>query len=155
MSLAIDEKEKYEKALNHDDYRNYSPGEHVAIQYVLKCKPKHGRLVDFGTGTGRGALVLHNLGFDVMMIDIADNCLDEDVRDEIGSNLTIGNLWDKIDLPQAPEGFCTYVMEHIPTEHVDAVLENIMGMCDRVFFQICLKEDHFGDVLEEHLHLTV
>jgi len=155
MTTAIKEKEKYEKAWEHDDYRNYSPGEMVALQYVLKCRPKHGRLIDFGTGTGRGAFVLHNLGFDVTMIDIADNCLDEEVREEIGGNLVIGNLWDKLDLPQAPEGYCTDVMEHIPTEHVEEVIQNIMGLCDRAFFQICLKEDHFGQVLDEHLHLTV
>ena len=155
MTTATQEKEKYEKAWEHEDYRNFAPGEHIALHYVMKCKPKHGRLIDFGTGTGRGALVLHNLSFDVTMIDIADNCLDEEVKEEIGDRLVIGNLWDKIDLPKAPEGFCTDVMEHIPEEHVDDVIENIMGLCDRAFFHICLKEDHFGEVLDEHLHLTV
>ena len=155
MITAAEEKAKYEKAWNHDDYRNFAPGEHVAIQYVLQCKPHHGRLIDFGAGTGRGALVLNNLGFEVTMVDIAENCLDDEVRDEIGHNLIIGNLWDKIDLPRACEGYCTDVMEHIPPEHVEAVIENIMGLCDRAFFHICLKEDHFGEVLDEHLHLTV
>jgi hypothetical protein len=46
-------------------------------------------------------------------------------------------------------------MEHIPTEHVEAVVENIMGLCNQVFFQICLVDDHFGEVIGEHLHLTV
>jgi len=155
MSIAAQEKAKYKKAWEHKAYRNYSPGEHVSVHYVLKCSPKRGRMIDFGTGTGRGALILHKLGFDITMIDIADNCLDDEVKDEIGDRLVIGNLWDKLDLPKAEEGFCTDVMEHIPEEKVDAVIENTLRLCDRVFFHICLREDHFGQELGEHLHLTV
>lgn len=155
MDLAKQEQAKYKKAWAHDDYRLYSPGEEVAVQYVLQCRPKRGGVIDFGAGTGRGALILHQLGFDVTMIDIADNCLDDEVRDEIGSRLVIANLWEPMDLPMAPEGFCTDVMEHIPPEHVDDVIKNILHMTERAFFHICLKEDHFGEVLDEHLHLTV
>lgn len=155
MSLAEEEKAKYEKAWNHANYRNYSPGEKIAVDYVLECEPTRKRIIDFGTGTGRGALVLHKLGFNVTMIDIADNCLDEEVKDRIGNRLVIGSLWDKLDLPRAEEGFCTDVMEHIPPDKVDDVIKNIIAMTDRAFFHICLREDHFGQVLEEHLHLTV
>ena len=149
------EKAKYEKAWGHDRYRAYSPGEAVVLNYVMKCNPAHGKVIDFGAGTGRASLMLHKLHFDVTMIDIADNCLDDEVREAIGERLVVGNLWELLDLPRAPEGFCTDVMEHIPTDKVDAVIENILGLCDRVFFQICLKEDHFGSEIDEHLHLTV
>ena len=155
MDTAGVEKQKYEKAWDHDRYRDYSPGENVVLNYVIKCEPHHGRVIDFGSGTGRAALMLHKLHFDITMIDIADNCLDDEVKAEIGDRLIVGNLWEPLDLPKAPEGFCTDVMEHIPTDKVDAVLKNIMGLTDRCFFQICLKEDHFGEVLGEHLHLTV
>ena len=151
----LDEKAKYEKAWNHDDYRNYSPGESVVLNYVMKCKPNVGKIIDFGSGTGRAALMLHNLNFDVTMIDIANNCLDSEVSEEIGDRLIVSNLWEPLDLPKAPEGFCTDVMEHIPPEHVDDVLGNIMSLVDKCFFQICLKEDHFGEQIGEHLHLTV
>lgn len=155
MSTADIEEAKYKKAWANDGYRGYAPGEHAIEIYVRECKPKRTSVIDFGTGTGRGALALYNLGFDVTMIDIADNCLDDGVADRIGNNLLIANLWDKLDLPNADEGYCTDVMEHIPTEYVDAVIENIMGLCGRAFFQICLHDDHFGEVIGEHLHLTV
>ena len=155
MTTAAEEKSKYEKAWAHDAYRNFAPGEHIAMHYVAQCRPHHGRLIDFGAGTGRGALMLHRLGYDVTMIDIADNCLDEEVKEEIGNRLVIANLWDDLDMPKAEEGFCTDVMEHIPTEHVEAVIQNTLKLCDRVFFHICLREDHFGKELGEHLHLTV
>ena len=155
MHSTQSEKDKYTKAWNHDRYRAYSPGEQVVLNYVMNCDPHFGRIIDFGTGTGRAAYRLHKLNFDVTMIDIADNCLDDDVREALGNRLVLGSLWEPMDLPRAPEGFCTDVMEHIPPERVDDVLKNIMGLVDRCFFQICLKEDHFGTEIEEHLHLTV
>ena len=155
MSLSNKEKAKYEKAWSHDAYRGFAPGEAIAMEYVRQCRPHKGRLIDFGAGTGRGALMLHKLGYDVTMIDIADNCLDEAVWDEIGGRLVIANLWEKLDLPRATEGFCTDVMEHIPPEKVEDVVINALSLCDRVFFHICLREDHFGKEMGEHLHLTV
>ena len=149
------EKKKYEKAWSHEAYRSYAPGEILVKHYVEQCRPHNERLIDFGTGTGRAALILHKLGFDVTMIDIAENCLDEDVQKEIGNRLVIGNLWDKMDLPKATEGYCTDVMEHIPPEHVEDTIKNILSMVDYCFFHICLREDHFGRELDEHLHLTV
>lgn len=154
-SLAQEEREKYQKAWDHDAYRNYAPGEKIAVHYVMQCRPKKGRLIDFGTGTGRGALLLYKLGFDVTMVDIASNCLDAEVQEQIGNRLVIANLWDQLDLPKADEGYCTDVMEHIPPERVEAVIQNTLKMCKRVFFHICLREDHFGKELGEHLHLTV
>lgn len=155
MAKPEEEKAKYEKAWSHDAYRGYAPGEDAIHTYIAECRPKRTSIIDFGAGTGRAALSLYNLGFDVTMIDIADNCLDASVRDKIGHKLLIANLWDKIELPSADEGYCTDVMEHIPPEHVDAVVENITGLCSRSFFQICLHEDHFGKVIDEHLHLTI
>jgi hypothetical protein len=155
MDSNLKEKEKYTKAWDHDAYRKYAPGEHMVRHYVTQCRPKKGRLIDFGAGTGRGALALHKLGYEVMMIDIADNCLDDEVRAEIGNRLMIANLWEPLDMPKAGEGYCTDVMEHIPPQHVEAVIENTLKLCDRVFFHICLLEDHFGKELGEHLHLTV
>jgi hypothetical protein len=155
MNTAESEQYKYEKAWEHGAYRNYSPGESIVQYYINRCSPRPGRLIDFGAGTGRAALELHKRGYDVSMVDIATNCLDHQVRSEIGDRLVVGNLWGKLDLPKAPEGFCTDVMEHIPPERVDAVIDNIIGLCDRVFFQICLVDDRFGDEIGEHLHLTV
>jgi hypothetical protein len=149
------ERDKYIKAWSYEGYRGYSPGEYAISTYIGECNPKRTTIIDFGTGTGRGALALYNLGFEVTMVDIADNCLDRKVADKLGRNLVIGNLWEHLDLPRADEGYCTDVMEHIPPEHVEAVVKNIMGLCKRAFFQICLVEDKFGEVIGEQLHLTV
>lgn len=154
-NLADVERAKYQKAWAHDAYRRFAPGEHIVIPYLQQIRPSKGRLIDFGAGTGRGAYALWKRGYDVTMIDIADNCLDEEVKEAIGHRLVIANLWDGLDMPRAKEGFCTDVMEHIPEEKVDAVIANTLKLCERVFFHICLREDHFGSELGEHLHLTV
>lgn len=153
--LDTQEREKYNKAWNHDAYRKFSPGEQMTMMFLIMMQPSPRKtLVDFGAGTGRPAKRLNDMGFKVQMVDIADNCLDPDVKEELGDKLTIANLW-KDELPSGDYGFCTDVMEHIPTEHVDAVIENIMKHCKECFFNICLREDHFGEELGEHLHLTV
>ena len=46
-------------------------------------------------------------------------------------------------------------MEHIPTYDVDAVIKNIMQCVDRAFFQISLLPDHMGQLIGQHLHVSV
>ena len=150
-----DERRKYEKAWSFDKYRQNSPGERNVRAYLDECQPTKGRLIDFGTGPGRAALMLHEQGFDVTMVDIAGNCLDAAVAEKIGDKLVVANLWDDLDLPHADEGYCVDVLEHIPPEHVEAVIDNMLRLCDRVHIQVCLIDDIFGDHIGEDLHLTV
>ena len=151
------ERAKYEKAWKHDDYRNVAPGEGMIIPMFYSAKPKKGASIhDYGTGTGRSALFLRLSGFDVRMFDIAHNCLDEHVAMALRDRLTVANLWDlPAGIEVADHGYCTDVMEHIPTEHVDGVLENIARTCRNCFFQISFHEDHFGKEMDDVLHLTV
>ncbi len=46
-------------------------------------------------------------------------------------------------------------MEHIPTDEVALVINNIMAAADTVFFQICTRPDAHGELIGEYLHLTV
>ena len=67
------------------------------------------------------------------------------------------NLWEDWGTEKVWKvGYCCDVMEHIPPEHVEAVLMRIFAHCDRVFFGISFNPDHFGPALVgEPLHLTV
>lgn len=155
ISTIEQERNKYKKAWNHDDYRKYAPGEHLTVPFLLAVKPKKDQsIIDFGTGTGRSAFFFHGCGYDVKMVDIADNCLDPEVQEAIGDKLTVACLWDS-NIPSGDIGYCTDVMEHIPPNEVDAVLQNIMAHCKKCFFNIHVTKDHFGEVLKETLHLTV
>lgn len=151
-STFTDEASKYEAMWEVPEYSNYSPGEQVAQTFLDVVEPdKSWFIADFGCGTGRGGLYIHNQGHKVILVDFTENS-----RDEEAKKLPFMK-WDLIKhLPIIMDcGFCTDVMEHIPPDDVDTVIRNIMYCATRCFFQICLVPDHFGQVIGEHLHLTV
>lgn len=155
------EKELYEQAWNLDEYRKIAPGEHCVSQFLQVAKPAKGsRVIDFGCGTGRGSLMLSLLGgLNIDMVDFASNCLDKEIQDILpaqsqGLRFTQHDLTTPLNL-KAEYGFCTDVMEHIPTPLVHTVLGNILKSSQKVFFQISTVEDYFGSVLGHPLHLTI
>lgn len=154
----MSEQDKYKKMWDIPAYRDFSPGEHAASFFCLAANPKPTDLViDFGTGTGRGALRIHQMRrCNVLMLDFADNCLDDEVRAEIGEKMQFAqaDLTKPIE-HRAPYGYCTDVMEHIEPKNVDYVLVNIMNAAPKVFFQICTVPDTMGALIGQDLHLTV
>ena len=146
----LSEREKYQLMWQVDAYRNVSPGEHMAEFYIKKFKPTN-KVIDFGCGTGRAGIKFNDNGIDVLLIDFTDNCRDAEAQ-------TIPFLqWDlATEIPVTAEyGYCTDVMEHIPTEDVDKVISNIMTSAEKVFFQISTVDDAMGAHIDEPLHLTV
>ena len=152
------EQKKYESIWQHDLYREFAPGESYLPQFMRIAKPRSVHsVVDIGCGTGRGALQIYlQTGASVTMLDFAANCLDEDVRGSLGERFRfrqhditrpIGEVYDI--------GYCTDVLEHLPTEDVPAALKNIVCAARRVYFVIATKEDKLGDLVGEPLHLTV
>jgi len=203
------EAEKYGKlwGLEGGEYRKNSIGEKIAAAFVhqarFKNKPRT-RVIDFGCGSGRGALMIAILGrCRVLMLDFVSNCLDEDVAKACTSQYA---WWCKecgqrtlkddvrVKLPESSEGkpvqacpncgevkkfqkeynlvfkkhdlekpipfhevygYCTDVMEHIPPDKVDRVLDHILKAAQHVFFSISTQEDNCGELIGETLHLTI
>lgn len=155
------EQTKYERMWDIAGYREFAPGEQVAQIFLEKARIKpDDEIIDFGAGTGRGALMLAYFGrAKVTMLDFAENCLDDDVRNALYTqNGRLSFLKADLRKPSpitAKYGFCTDVMEHIEPEFVDQVMANVMKAAQHVFFQISLVPDEFGVVIGETLHLTV
>lgn len=148
---ALSEVEKYERMWLEPDYRAYSPGEESAFTFVEEMAPD-GPIIDFGCGTGRGGLAIHKLtGQPVTLVDFAGNCLDPGCAD---MPFVVADLTRPLGL-EAPYGYCTDVMEHIPPADVDAVITNIMAASPKVFFQVSTVPDRMGALIERDLHLTV
>ncbi|MCH7782306.1 methyltransferase domain-containing protein [candidate division KSB1 bacterium] len=158
------ERQKYEQIWSHDSYREKSPGLDNAdkISLIPELRKRGCRSVlDAGCGSGKlmqRLMTEHADEFDVHGFDISGNCLDpyfDGMKNEV---LTVGCLWNRDDLPGEYDAvICTDVMEHIPTDRVPAVLENLRR-CTRKFayFAIALFPDGFGPLLiGEPLHLTV
>jgi hypothetical protein len=144
------EVEKYERMWSHSGYRDFAPGEASATLFLDVVKPD-GPVIDFGCGTGRGALRIAQAGHEITLVDFAGNC-----RDEAAKALPFvkHDLTRPLDIC-APYGYCTDVMEHIPTDDVEDVIRNIMDSANTTFFQISTVHDSFGEVIGHPLHLTV
>jgi SAM-dependent methyltransferase len=165
LASSDQERTKYEQMWEHADYRKFSPGLHALEKLDLV---KHFRelgvasILDAGCGSGKfmqRILEQHGHEFSIRGFDIAANCLDPWFADKLTPGfLTLGCLWDEGALPAPNDAVvCTDVMEHIPTEHVPAVLRNLRAAASRcVFLGIALFPDAFGPkVLGAPLHLTV
>lgn len=162
LTLPTNEQLKYEMMWARDNYRIVAPGEGCAQVFLEIAKPKPDcEVIDFGAGTGRGALMLAIMGNfkKVHMLDFASNCLDEDVRNALETQSHIIDF-QQHDLNKpapvsAQYGYCTDVLEHIPPAEVDGVLLNIMRAAQHVFFQIACEDDICGAEIGEKLHLSV
>ena len=149
------EQAKYEKVWTHDRYRQNAPGE-KRVAHAIKAlgMPIGSSVIDFGCGTGRPAFALQKLGFTVIAVDHAANCLDTQVKGML--NFCQHCLWELPDDLTAEYGFCTDVMEHIPPDYVELTLASIRKAVGAVYFQISTRPDGLGKpLIGEPLHLTV
>ena len=154
VNLATAERRKYEDCWSYSQYRNYSPGV-WALPLFRQLVRKRGTLIDLGCGTGRAGAELAEAGFEVTLMDFADNCLDFKVKQK-GLPFIRGNLWSPWKgAGRFDYGYCCDVLEHIPPDKVDKVLRRIFAHCDRVFLNIHFGPDNFGKVVGHPLHLTV
>lgn len=158
---AITEQEKYQKMWEFEQYRTVAPGEACATEFMMQVRPKPGsKVIDLGCGTGRGGLTLAVLGgMDVTLVDFTTNSLDADIAPILEAQphairFVQQDLTKKLDV-SAEYGFCTDVLEHIPTEDVDKVLDNTLQACQHVFYQISTVDDVCGALIGHPLHLTV
>lgn len=155
------EAEKYKKLWDRPEYRVTSPGEGMATMFLEQARVKpDAEVIDFGCGTGRGALMLALFGkMKVQMLDFAENCLDPEVAQACQTQPErIKFAQQDLSKPCnyfAPYGYCCDVMEHIPTDDVPFVLKNILSSAQHVFFGISTVQDQMGVLIGETLHLTV
>lgn len=157
----MSEAEKYKAMWEHPEYRFVAPGEGVAVEFLAHARPERGAIViDFGAGTGRGAMMLAIMGgVQVEMLDFAPNCLDPEVAQALETQpqslrFTLQDLTQPIG-KSAQYGYCTDVMEHIPPDDVDRVLQNVLKAAQHVFFQISCVDDVCGALIGQPLHLSV
>jgi hypothetical protein len=167
-NMPTDEQQKYAKVWKVEQYRATAPGEHLVPLFLEAAGeiPENSTIIDWGCGTGRASKRLYEeTDLDITMVDFVDNCLDSEVRDILDEEskkekprlrFIKQDLSKKCDL-KSNYGFCTDVLEHIPPEQVDQVLDNVLLCSEHVFFQICTEDDAFGHHpdIQEDLHLTV
>lgn len=149
------EADKYRKMYSHASYRANPGAPHEARDFFAGYGMKAGdKIIDFGSGPGFASNYFHEQGLRVIAVDIAPNAL----RDEFIGRfpLIVAAFWDLPGPLDADWGFCTDVMEHIPPDRTDNVLAVISGSVrNSVLFNISLRHDGCGAVINEVLHLSV
>lgn len=150
------ERDKYLAVWQRDEYRRVSPGMFETIRAWTVCGLKPGdSLIDFGSGPCRATKWFKERGLHVTAIDFAPNA-----REFMDVPFVEACLWDDtlpIRVEQADWGFCTDVMEHIPTEKVRYVVANIAKMtANGCYLRIATRPDKMGmRLIKKPLHMTV
>ena len=136
-------------------YRLGSPGERIVPMFAARITPSC-MVNDYGSGTGRAALLLRRLGHPVNMVDIAPNALEEPARAALGPGLTftLASAWDlPEDFPVAPWGFSAEMLMTIPPAKIELTLENIRRTCENFFCQVYNRIDvrvgHHANLIQE------
>ena len=150
-----DEKAIYKQLFDNPDYRKFSPGQFLVVDFLQQAQPKQGaHVIDIGCGVGRAGLLLSTLGgLKVTLMDFITNGLDKEVA-ESGLEFIEHDISKKFPII-AEYGFQADVLEHIPPEQVDAVLDNMLLACKHLYVQISVVPDVFGETVGHPLHLSV
>jgi SAM-dependent methyltransferase len=153
----LTEHEKYTKMWKFPQYRAYSPGEQIAGRIIeLLNISELDSVVDFGCGTGRAAkFIQENTLCHIACLDFTKNSMDDGLFNHHGISFFHHDLKNPIDFKRHQKGYCTDVMEHIPPDDVDLVINNIMDAASKVVFQISLVPDCCGALIGHDLHLSV
>ncbi len=161
---ALKEQAKYDLIWSQcPSYRDCSPGEMFASFFLKHFQVRAEQtIIDFGCGTGRAchAFLAHNLN--IILVDFSPHALDEQIRHLMAlcpDRLTFiqACLWQlPKSLRRADWIYCCDVLEHIPENRIDQVLQ---GMAHKMqkggYLSICLQEDLAGKHFGFPLHLTV
>lgn len=162
--IALREQHKYETIWKSvPEYRVYSPADRwipVFFSFFYDQFQKGDMVLDFGCGSGRSALPLLKADFKVHLVDITIEALDPAtvlLWRASSIHFTESCLWDlSANIKPEPWILCFDVLEHIPPEKIESVLLGISSRMQKGgLFSICLKEDEFGQIIDDKLHLTV
>jgi SAM-dependent methyltransferase len=136
--LRQQESDKYRAVWGNKRYREFSPGERHVADAIEWMTPEPGAtFTDWGCGTGRASDFIYRKGYKPRLVDIAKNAYLGELP------FVEACLWSlPDDLGATDYGFCADVMEHIPTDNVDAVFAGIAARTRvKCYFQIALFHD--------------
>ncbi len=160
MSIYHQEREKYDSAWMIPAYAERSPAENYLPVFLERAKAP-ATVLDAGTGSGKGAVVLRDAGFTVTLCDCTSEGLVDAAKD-----LPFREAWlwnDLRDLAPRNSGrttfdyvFCCDVLEHVPTPLTMLAVARMLEVAKHgLFLTVRTVSDDFGHLVGHPLHLTV
>lgn len=163
MSIIGQERELYEETWSVPSYATTSPGEQyvpVFLDIIAKHSLRRGgwKVLDAGTGSGKGALALDPYFVHVELFDVTDAGL---VPEAKKFRFHQGALWSCSSVISGADVFsdidfvyCTDVLEHIPEQFTMLCVAEMLKIAP-TFISVCLVPDNFGIWVGRPLHQTV
>jgi len=162
-SIVTAERECYEEMWGVEQYAEVSPGERVAPVFdaLVRARgddPRDVTVLDAGCGSGKGALALQALGYQVTLCDLTPAGLVPEARTlpffeavlwkPLTQQYALGHAYDYV--------YCCDVLEHLPTVFVGLAIAEMLTVSRRgVFISVALGPDNLGVWVGRPLHLTV
>lgn len=145
-NLATSERDKYWRAWDLAEYREFSPGLQALSAFLPLTSPDQS-VWDLGCGEGVSTDGMIDSGLEATGVDFVD------VRQNDVPFIQ-ACLWE-FEERRRDWVFCVDVLEHIPTEKIEETLLHIAALGKRFFLQISTVPDSLGRKIGETLHLTV
>ena len=158
MRVTTAERERYETVWGdlQDGYSKVSPGLDMLPVFLEHAQPP-ASVLDAGCGSGRAAVALAALGFDVLCCDLTADGLVPEAR---ALPFKAACLWQPLR-PAVQRGmfdwvYCADVLEHVPTQFTMLAVDQLLRVAKHgVFLSVAFVPDQFGAWLGAPLHQTV
>lgn len=136
------------------NYGEFSPGERYLPVFLAIAGDMRGSVLDAGAGSGKGAVALARVGFDVTLCDLTREGL---VADAEPFPFLPGCLWSDLSARGRYDYvYCTDVLEHVPPQFTMLVVHRMLSVARRgLFISVSLVPDAFGVWAGRSLHQTV
>ena len=136
--------EIFQEVWEKGDYRRGSTAQRL-VSFLRNIIPEGSVINDYGSGTGRADVELLKRGYQINMIDFADNALEDAARALIGRGLTytVRPLWSlPWDFPVADWGICINVLMTVDPGRLDRILAEIRRTCRNLIVEAYDLDDH-------------
>lgn len=169
MSISQRESDKYETVwASISEYGTMSPGQiHAPMFARMIAGDQHfaqPSILDAGTGSGKGAFVLREMGFNVTAWDVTPEGLIPEVQTLLGDGpdqitFRVRSLWDGLGSDVLFNYvYCCDVFEHLPPQFTMLAATELLRVLKpggKAFIALSNAPDQNGVWVGETLHLTV